>query len=96
MDRRKDLGEISGQYSDLVILTEEDPGEEDTVETICREIAQYVAQGSCDYSIVPDRGEAIQQAVMSCRRAHGHPASPARGRRPARSAASSILTAPLT
>ena len=64
-DRRKDLGEISGQYSDLVILTEEDPGEE-PVENICRDIAQYVAQGSSDYSIVPDRGEAIKQAVMSC------------------------------
>ena len=64
-DRRKDLGEISGQYSDLVILTEEDPGEE-PVENICRDIAQYVAQGTSDYSIVPDRGEAIKQAVMSC------------------------------
>lgn len=72
-DRRKDLGEISGQYSDLVILTEEDPGEE-PVENICRDIAQYVAQGTSDYSIVPDRGEAIKQAVMSCDEPHGHPA----------------------
>ena len=64
-DRRKDLGEISGQYSDLVILTEEDAGEE-PVEEICRDIAQYVEAQDCDYSIVPDRGEAIRQAVMSC------------------------------
>ena len=64
-DRRKDLGEISGQYSDLVILTEEDAGEE-PVEEICRDIAQYVEQGGCDYSIVPDRGEAVRQAVMGC------------------------------
>ena len=64
-DRRKDLGEISGQYSDLVILTEEDPGEE-PVETICQDIAQYVAKGKSDYSIVPDRGEAIRQAVLGC------------------------------
>ena len=40
-DRRKDLGEISGKYADLVILTEEDAGEE-PVEDICRDIAQYV------------------------------------------------------
>ncbi|MEG2000840.1 MAG: acetylglutamate kinase [Evtepia sp.] len=62
LDRRHDLGEISGRYSDYVILTEEDSGEEPT-EEICRDIAQWV---SCDYSIRPDRGEAIRQAVMSC------------------------------
>ncbi|MDO4516266.1 MAG: acetylglutamate kinase [Bacillota bacterium] len=62
-DRRKDLGEISGKYSDLVILTEEDPGEE-PVENICRDIAQYVENEGCDYTIVPDRGEAIRQAVL--------------------------------
>ena len=63
-DRRRDLGEISGKYSDLVILTEEDAGEE-PVEDICRDIAQYVEKENCDYSIVPDRGEAIRQAIMS-------------------------------
>ena len=65
LDRRKDLGEISGQYSDLVILTEEDAGEE-PVEDICKDIAQYVEKGKSDYSIVPDRGEAIRQAVLGC------------------------------
>lgn len=66
-DRRRDLGEISGKYSDLVILTEEDAGEE-PVEDICKDIAQYVeAQHHADYSIVPDRGEAIRQAVMGSR-----------------------------
>ena len=64
-DRRRDLGEISGRYSDLVILTEEDAGEE-PVEDICRDIAQWVEKEGCDYSIQPDRGEAIRQAVMGC------------------------------
>lgn len=64
-DRRRDLGEISGRYSDLVILTEEDAGEE-PVEDICRDIAQYVEAEGCDYSIQPDRGEAIRQAIMGC------------------------------
>ena len=66
-DRRRDLGEISGEYSDLVVLTEEDSGEEDTV-SICREIAGHVAGQGCKYDIQPNRGEAIRQAVLSCDR----------------------------
>ena len=62
LDRRRDLGEISGRCSDLVVLTEEDSGEEDTL-SICREIASYVEAQGCDYSIEPNRGEAIRQAV---------------------------------
>lgn len=65
LDRRRDLGEVSGQYSDLVVLTEEDSGEEDTL-SICREIAGHVAAQGCDYSIEPNRGEAIRQAVLGC------------------------------
>ena len=61
-DRRRDLGEVSGQYSDLVVLTEEDSGEEDTV-SICKEIAAHVA---CPCQIQPNRGEAVRQAVLSC------------------------------
>ena len=41
-DRRRDLGEVAGACSDLVVLTEEDSGEEDTL-SICREIASHVA-----------------------------------------------------
>ncbi len=65
LDRRRDLGEISGKYSDLVILTEEDSGEEDT-EEICRQISIHVEAQGCQYSIQPDRGEAIRQAILSC------------------------------
>ena len=66
-DRRRDLGEVSGEYSDLVVLTEEDSGEEDTV-SICREIAGHVAGQGCKYRIRPNRGEAIREAVLSCDR----------------------------
>ena len=66
LDRRRDLGEISGRCSDLVVLTEEGSGEEDTL-SICREIASYVEAQGCDYSIEPNRGEAIRQAVLGCR-----------------------------
>ena len=65
-DRRRDLGEVSGQFSDLVILTEEDSGEEDTLD-ICKEIAQHVQAQGCQYSIEPNRGEAIRQAILGCR-----------------------------
>lgn len=66
-DRRRDLGEISGRYSDLVILTEEDAGEEPVLD-ICRDIAQWVEAEGCDYSIEPNREEAIRQAVFSSER----------------------------
>ena len=91
LDRRKDLGEISGKYSDLVVLTEEDSGEEDTLD-ICREIASYVAGQNCEWSIEPNRGEAIRQAVLGCH----VPSSLERGRRPARSGGMSMWTPPLT
>ena len=65
LDRRRDLGEISGKYSDLVVLTEEDSGEEDTL-SICREIAGYVAEQGCRYVIELNRGEAIRQAILGC------------------------------
>ena len=64
-DRRRDLGEVSGKYSELVVLTEEDSGEEDTV-SICMEIAAHVKGQGCQYDIQPNRGEAIRQAVLSC------------------------------
>ena len=63
LDRRRDLGQVAGQYAGLVLLTEEDSGEEDTL-SICQEIAEHVA---CPCRIEPNRGEAIRQAVLSCR-----------------------------
>lgn len=66
-DRRRDLGEVAGKYSDLVMLTEEDSGEEDTI-SICEEIAAHVAGQGCPYRIEPNRGEAIRQAVLDCDR----------------------------
>ncbi|MGI5962309.1 MAG: acetylglutamate kinase [Lawsonibacter sp.] len=65
LDRRQDLGEVAGQYADLVVLTEEDSGEEDTL-AICQEIASHVAKAGCEYSIEPNRGEAIRQAILGC------------------------------
>ena len=57
---------MAGKYSSLVVLTEEDSGEEDTL-SICQEIAAHVAKQGCEYSIQPNRGEAIRQAILGCR-----------------------------
>ena len=65
LDRRRDLGEISGKYSDLVILTEEDSGEEPTMD-ICREIATHIEAEGGQYSIEENRSEAIRQAILGC------------------------------
>lgn len=60
--RRKDLGNLSGKYSDQVILTADDPGYEQ-IKDICNEIAQYIQPYHKNYYIVEDRAEAIKQAV---------------------------------
>lgn len=65
-DRRHDLGEIAGKYTQHVYLTEEDPGEED-VYSICHEISIPIAAQGTPYSINPDRGEAIKTAIMDCK-----------------------------
>lgn len=60
--RRLELGESAGTHADLVILTEEDAGEE-PVHDICLEIAGHVKDVGGKYEIIDDRGEAIKRAV---------------------------------
>ena len=62
--RRQELGEIAGRYSDRVYITEEDAGEEPVLK-ICEEIAQHVQKQDCSYAIIPDREEAIREAIAS-------------------------------
>ena len=61
--RRKDLGEISGQYADMSYLTEEDAGEE-PVHSISEEIATHIESVGGKYKIIDDRGEAIRTAIF--------------------------------
>ena len=63
--RRRDLGLLSGQHSDLVYLVAEDPGYE-PVEEISKDIAQYVEQFNTPYKMIEDRGEAIRDAIFGC------------------------------
>ena len=63
LDRRKDLSEIAARYADLVVITEEDPGEEDVLD-ISREVAAHVESVGCGDSIEPGRGEAIRSVSI--------------------------------
>lgn len=63
LQRRHDLGILSGKYSDKVFITEEDPGEE-PLENICRDIAKYVEEAGGCFEIIEDRGEAIRRAIF--------------------------------
>ncbi len=60
-NRRRDMGLLAGERADFVILTEDDPGPEET-EAICQEIAGYVAAGGARCETLADRNEAIARA----------------------------------
>lgn len=64
LERREDMGRIAGKYADRIILTEDDPGNEDPAD-ICAEIASHVeAQGNTNYQIILDRQQAIEELVQ--------------------------------
>ena len=63
LGRRKELGTLAGEYADLIVLTEEDAGEE-LVMDICREIEMYTNKGDA-CRIIPDRAEAIRTVIES-------------------------------
>ena len=66
INRRKELGELSGKYSNMNYLTMEDPRNED-VEKICKEISVYVEKENGKYKIVLDREEAIKKAIFEAK-----------------------------
>ena len=65
-NRRKDLGELSGKYSNMNYLTMEDPRNEDP-EEICKEISVYIEKENGKYKIITDRGEAIKEAILEAK-----------------------------
>lgn len=66
LNRRKDLGELSGKYSNMNYLTMEDPRNEN-VEDICKEISFYIEKEKGKYKIVPNRGQAIKEAIFEAK-----------------------------
>ena len=60
--KRKPMGEAAGKHSDFVIITSDNPRTEDPLKII-EEAAIGVKNTGTDYSIVPDRRDAIFQAI---------------------------------
>ena len=68
--RRPILGSIAGRLADIVIITDEDPYDDDPLEIMRQVAAGAVEAGKRegqDLHIVPDRGEAIDRAVALAR-----------------------------
>lgn len=64
-NRRVELGELAGKYSDKVYLTADDPAYE-LVHDINLEVSHSVKNGGdCDCILIDDRGEAIKSAIMN-------------------------------
>ena len=64
--KRKPMGEVAGQHSDLVIVTSDNPRTEDPLEII-NEIEIGLKPTECPYLINSDRRDAIQQAVSKAK-----------------------------
>lgn len=64
ISRRKDLGRVSGEFADQIIITEDDPQGEDPMK-ICLEIASYVESFDTPYEIILNRSKGIEQALAS-------------------------------
>ncbi len=62
--KRKVFGELADQYCDYIVITEDDPRDEEP-----RDIAEQIKSGIKDtsYIFIPDRYEAIRQAIESAR-----------------------------
>ena len=60
LQRRKDLGELSGENCDFVFITEEDSGEEPFAQ-IAADIEQHVA---CPHLVLEERSECIRRAIL--------------------------------
>ncbi len=63
-NRRVELGDLSGKYSDKVYLTAEDPAYE-KVREISNDIEKHVTVHPCQCFKIDDRGEAIKAAILN-------------------------------
>ncbi len=66
LDRREGMGKAAGLWADRVFLTEDDPGKE-RVEDICAEIAHHLAPSGKPYRIIPDRSDAVEEAIRTAK-----------------------------
>ena len=64
--KRPEMGEIAGKYSSFCIVTEDNSASENTIDII-EEIKPGLIRSGCDFTIIPDRKEAILFALdMAC------------------------------
>lgn len=61
-DRRFEMGEIAGKYSDYCIITEDNNRYEE-FDDIAKDILVGMSKTDCEYKIVPDRKDAIKYAI---------------------------------
>lgn len=65
-DRRFEMGEISGRYSDLSVITEDNSRFED-VNDIIADIVTGIKKTDGEYVTIPDRSEAIRYCIENAR-----------------------------
>lgn len=65
-DRRYDMGEISGKYADLSVITS-DNSRYETFEDIAKDILVGMKKTSGEYIVIPDRREAIKYCIENGR-----------------------------
>lgn len=68
VEKRSEQGEIAEEYADLIYLCDEDPRGEDAMDII-KDIAEGITakQEGTDFFLIPDRREAMQQALAAAR-----------------------------
>jgi UDP-N-acetylmuramoyl-L-alanyl-D-glutamate--2,6-diaminopimelate ligase len=64
--KRVPMGEVAGAHSDMVIITSDNPRNEDPLEIIA-EIEAGVKEKNSAYEVTPDRREAIYRAIAAAR-----------------------------
>ncbi len=65
--KRAPMGRAAGDLSDVVVLTSDNPRGEDPAAILAQVAAGLDTSGRKNYKIVPDRGEAIAEAVRQAR-----------------------------
>jgi len=61
--KRPIMGEVAGRYSDLCIITSDNPRSEDPID-IMRAIEEGVSRSGCEYMMIEPRYEAIKKALL--------------------------------
>lgn len=65
--KRPIMGEIAGKYSDLCIITSDNPRSEDPMDII-KDIVPGIEKTGCDYTIIENRREAIEYALTQAQK----------------------------